>query len=74
MPIPDPTPRFIELKSSKVPASELRDSGSSETAIKAQEDAVSCFLADREIRPNTKRVYERQLRRFQRWLNGKTWE
>ncbi len=74
MPIPDPTPRLIEVKSSKVPASELGDSNSSEIAIKTQEDAVSCFLADREVRPNTKRVYERQLRRFQRWLKGKTWE
>ena len=74
MPNPDPTPRFIEVNSFRLTASELEDSGSSEAAIKAEEDAITCFLANREVRPNTKRVYERQLRRFQRWLKGKTWE
>lgn len=69
MPKPDPIPKFIEIKPPRVP---LVDSDAS--VIATELDWVDQFLADREVRPNTKKMYAWQLRRFQRWLEFKTWD
>ncbi|MEO1352594.1 MAG: site-specific integrase, partial [Cyanobacteria bacterium J06635_15] len=42
-------------------------------AASVELDWVDSFLADRELRPNTKKAYSRQLRQFQCWLEFKHW-
>ncbi len=67
---PDPIPKFVEIRSSAAIA---------QAVVPAAEEAaepldwVDQFLADREIRPNTLKMYVWQLRRFQRWLKHKPW-
>ena len=66
---PDPVPTFIEVGSLAKPsevAEPLRDE-----PVKG--DWVDEFLGDREIRPNTKKAYLRQLRGFQVWCEFKHW-
>jgi integrase/recombinase XerD len=66
---PDPIPTFIEIGPSAAaskPAVAVR-------AEPAPMDWVDEFLGDREIRPNTKKAYQRQLRGFQCWCAFKHW-
>ena len=66
---PDPVPSFIEVGAQAVPSQDA-DRGPE----KVQEgDWVDEFLGDREIRPNTKKAYLRQLRGFQVWCEFKHW-
>ena len=66
---PDPIPTFIEV------GSLAQSSEPSETAQEnpVEMDWVDEFLCDREIRPNTKKAYVRQLRGFQVWCEFKHW-
>ena len=66
---PDPAPTFIEVGALAKPtevAEAVRDE-----PVKG--DWVDEFLGDREIRPNTKKAYRRQLRAFQVWCEFKHW-
>ena len=66
---PDPIPTFIEvgaLAKPTVPAVGKQDKP-------LEMDWVDEFLCDREIRPNTKKAYQRQLRSFQVWCEFKHW-
>ena len=63
---PDPVPQFVEISSSKAPATAT-------APVTVELDWVDQFLRDREIRPNTKRAYLRHLRQFQAWLACKHW-
>lgn len=72
---PDPIPRFVEVSppgTSIAPAESVTESVAG--AVSALPDWVDQFLSDREIRPNTRKMYEWQLRRFQRWLQHKPWQ
>ncbi|MEM9947207.1 MAG: tyrosine-type recombinase/integrase [Cyanobacteria bacterium P01_D01_bin.36] len=66
---PDPVPTFIEVGALAKPA-EVAEAVRDEP-IKG--DWVDEFLGDREIRPNTKKAYLRQLRGFQVWCEFKHW-
>lgn len=63
---PDPIPTFIEVGSLAKPAATVQ-------AQPVEMDWVDEFLCDREIRPNTKKAYQRQLRGFQCWCKFKHW-
>lgn len=66
---PDPVPTFVEvgaLAKPSVPAATAQGEP-------VQMDWVDEFLCDREIRPNTKKAYLRQLRGFQVWCEFKHW-
>ena len=64
---PDPVPTFIEVGALGRPA-EVDEA----VPEKLEEgDWVDEFLGDREIRPNTKKAYLRQLRGFQSWCEFK---
>lgn len=63
---PDPIPNFIEFSPEKPPKKAPEVSP-------VESDWVDEFLADRELRPNTKKAYLRQLRQFQSWLEFKHW-
>ena len=66
---PDPVPTFIEvgaLAKASQSAKVVRDE-----PVKV--DWVDEFLGDREIRPNTKKAYLRQLRGFQLWCEFTHW-
>lgn len=65
---PDPVPKFVEVKPSKTPIAPAVAK-----KVATQADWVDQFLGDREIRPNTRKMYEWQLRRFQQWLQYKPW-
>ncbi|EDX82794.1 Phage integrase, N-terminal SAM-like domain protein [Synechococcus sp. PCC 7335] len=66
---PDPVPTFIEVGVNAKPAVPAED----ESEKPLQGDWVDEFLGDREIRPNTKKAYTRQLRGFQVWCEFKHW-
>ncbi|MEM9092101.1 MAG: site-specific integrase, partial [Cyanobacteria bacterium P01_F01_bin.53] len=63
---PDPIPKFIEFGLDKPPKAVPE-------MAPVKSDWVDFFLADRELRPNTKKAYLRQLRQFQCWLEFKHW-
>lgn len=65
---PDPQPTFLEFQDGKP---KVRTPVVSEVAH--EPDWVDHFLEDRELQPNTKKTYTRQLRQFQRWLAGRGW-
>ncbi|MEM6453284.1 MAG: tyrosine-type recombinase/integrase [Cyanobacteria bacterium P01_D01_bin.105] len=66
---PDPVPTFIEVGALAKPA-EVAEAVRDEPV---KGDWVDEFLGDREIRPNTKKAYLRQLRSFQVWCEFKHW-
>ncbi|MEN8443646.1 MAG: tyrosine-type recombinase/integrase [Cyanobacteria bacterium J06555_13] len=66
---PDPIPSFIEVGALAKPPVPL-ESGSEKPL---EGDWVDEFLCDREIRPNTKKAYLRQLRGFQLWCEFTHW-
>ena len=66
---PDPVPTFIEVGALEKPA-EVAEPVRDEPV---KGDWVDEFLGDREIRPNTKKAYLRQLRGFQVWCEFKHW-
>jgi integrase/recombinase XerD len=66
---PDPIPTFIEITPATKPLAPAEAAPSNPRKM----DWVDEFLCDREIRPNTKKAYERQLRLFQGWCEYKHW-
>ena len=62
----DPQPTFIEFQDGRPKKPVV-------SQVTHEPDWVDQFLEDRELRPNTKKTYTRQLRQFQRWLAGKGW-
>ncbi|MEL6353273.1 MAG: tyrosine-type recombinase/integrase [Cyanobacteria bacterium J06627_28] len=66
---PDPVPTFIEVGA--LAKASVQDEPVRDTPVEM--DWVDEFLNDREIRPNTKKAYLRQLRGFQRWCKSKHW-
>ncbi|MEO0771293.1 MAG: phage integrase N-terminal SAM-like domain-containing protein, partial [Cyanobacteria bacterium J06649_4] len=66
---PDPTPTFVETGVLVKPLVAVK--AISEKSVEM--DWVDEFLGDREIRPNTKKAYLRQLRGFQVWCEFKHW-
>ena len=66
---PDPVPTFIEVGALTKPAV----TAETVRAEPVKGDWVDEFLGDREIRPNTKKAYLRQLRGFQVWCEFKHW-
>lgn len=63
----DPQPTFLEFQDGK----HKKEPAIPEVAY--EKDWVDRFLEDRELQPNTKKTYTRQLRQFQCWLGGKGW-
>ena len=66
---PDPVPNFVEVhpKTGAIAPDVVVATGPVEL------DWVDEFLSDREIQPNTKKAYLRQLRGFQCWCEFKHW-
>ncbi|MEM6256515.1 MAG: tyrosine-type recombinase/integrase [Cyanobacteria bacterium P01_D01_bin.156] len=65
---PDPQPTFIEFQDGSPKAKKP-----TVHQLTREPDWVDRFLEDRELRPNTKKIYTRQLRQFQQWLTGRGW-
>ena len=66
---PDPVPVFVEVGARALPSVPA----ATEQDKPQPMDWVDEFLCDREIRPNTKKAYQRQLRSFQVWCEFKHW-
>ena len=66
---PDPIPTFIEVGALAKPTA----AAEAVPDLAVEMDWVDEFLCDREIRPNTKKAYLRQLRGFQIWCEFKCW-
>ena len=66
---PDPVPVFVEVGARALPSVPAATEQDKPQLM----DWVDEFLCDREIRPNTKKAYQRQLRSFQVWCEFKHW-
>ncbi len=65
----DPVPMFIEVGALAKPTA----AAEAVPDLAVEMDWVDEFLCDREIRPNTRKAYIRQLRGFQAWCEFKHW-